>query len=315
MPKLTLETLPFDILEDIFATFDNFEDVQNLIAASPVCLRFFNTYEASVLSCIAKKLVCKDTWEATPTVLSYQRYYNCAAIGSCAEGDDADFGKPILQTPFSLRRSDISQFLANQRFYQSCSDDLPIFLYFNYPRSSDASGKDQAPSSSLPTPSFGNTLPVKLFYDVWLMSFRFEHESISSLAHSKPLSKQQYTDIQAVSRLMYKNNYSKEFGCSPKREWKQFCNIGRSGFFSFSSPWLSSAPGVEKNPALFMKLACRFVRVPNFSRWGFLTVVEFMKVYPGKGFDDLMEEWEFCRRKKLIGPPWDWEKAAWVKWV
>lgn len=125
------------------------------------------------------------------------------------------------------------------------------------------------------------------------MSFKFEHESIASLSRYAPLSKMEYADIQLAGRLMYKNVNSKDFGCASSRSWKPFENIGRSGFFAFSSPWLALAPGIEKNPMLFMKIASRFMKASECGRWAsYSQTVKCVRGYPGKEFEELVEGWK-----------------------
>lgn len=107
---LSLETLPCDIATEILHTFRSFAGLHALIASSAVYYRLFNGYSNSILTRVAQNIL-GDAWAAATTILVYQRPENMIAGNLPDHAADA----------FVLRRDDIRNLVANQRYFELCA--------------------------------------------------------------------------------------------------------------------------------------------------------------------------------------------------
>lgn len=229
-----IEALPFDIIVKILHCFSSFEDLHSLTTASPICFRLFDSFAKSISMRVAKNEIGMGAWGEATTVLIYQR--DDARMNT--DPNNFDILKKELQSDFILHKTDIARIVVNQQFFNSCAADFKAYVSLNYPRpqpsnGSGGGGQDadtiDAPALSsasdssvtwvLPPPSFtaGDTLPIKLFYQMWLLALQFGYESVGTFSNHPSLSHQQAADLLVVSKVMSQNRYSKLVVVSPRR--------------------------------------------------------------------------------------------------
>lgn len=188
---------------------------------------------------VAKNAIGMDAWEEATTVLIYQR----DDVHMNTDPNNFDILKKELQSDFILHKTDIARIVVNQQFFNSCAADFEAYVSLNYPRprpSNGSGGEGQgagpidatpapapAPSTAydpsatwvLPPPSFtaGDTLSIKLFYQMWLFALQFGYESIGTFSNHPSLSHRQAADLLVVSKVMSQNRYFKLVVVSPRR--------------------------------------------------------------------------------------------------
>lgn len=187
---------------EILNSHNNFEDLRALIGSSAVFYRHFREYSNSILTQVAKNIIGIDAWEDATAVLVYQR--NAEIIRS-----NPSAVKEELEGEFVLQKKDIPQFVANQRYFDCCCERFSAFVCKHYPQPTEDSsitlGRFLAPNLNInryaePSFSAGDTLPIKLFYQMWRLSLRFTFDSFNTFVSRKqqlPLA-----DLWVVSRVM-----------------------------------------------------------------------------------------------------------------
>lgn len=204
--KLTLETLPIDVIVEMLFSFDNYTDLRALIGASAVFYRHFSRYSGPILTQVAKNII-GNAWGEASAVLVYQRNF---AKMKCS---DFSTVKKELEEGFVLQPTDIRLLVANQLYFDRCCESFPDFLVRHCPKPTDQDYKPLAylyvplaqpppenPDTSL---SFevGDTFPIKLFYQTWLLSLQFTFDNFTTLAcreqHISPI------DLWVASRIMF----------------------------------------------------------------------------------------------------------------
>lgn len=262
-----------------------------------------NEFRISTWIKLAKQTIGNDAWEVASTVLIYQRYRNL------------DFGtaraaiKKDLENGFVLQREEIHQLLANQRFFSSCSEAFTNFVSRKY------TGVPTARTSSFTADS---VLSTRLFYEIWLASFYYEYETISSLSriNLRTLSTQEYADFNVVCHIMRNNYLSTEFGCSSAHRYGLFEDYRSSGFFDISfcadivlGPEHPTTYGV--NPTLYVKIITQIrATFTALDGGGFLpTLVDFMVDYPRMTTEELVEKYALNRGAECVA----WTQLA-LEW-
>lgn len=251
-----------------------------------------NEFRISTWTKLAKKTIGNDAWEVASTVLIYQRHRSLnfekarAAI------------KKDLESDFVLQRNEIHQLLANQRFFDSCSEAFKNFISRKY------TGSPTARTSSF---SADAPLSTRLFYEIWLASFYYEYETISSLAsiNLRTLNTQEYADFNVVCHVMRNNYLSTEFGCSPSQRRGLFEDYRSSGFFdiSFCADIVLSPEHqtYNVNPALYVKMISQIRATFTTLDGGFLpALVEFMMDYPRMTTEELVEKYSLDRGAEYV---------------
>lgn len=204
--KPTLETLPSDIIVEILFSYDNYTELRALIGASAVLYRYFSQYSSSILTQVAKNII-GNAWGEASAVLVYQR--------SFAKIQLSDFStiKKELEEEFVLQPKDIRLLVANQQYFDRCCKSFPDFLVRHCPKPTDQDYKplpylyvplaNSLPAKSDTSLSFktGDTFPIKLFYQTWLLSLQFTFDNFTTLA-----SREQHippADLWVASRIMF----------------------------------------------------------------------------------------------------------------
>lgn len=251
-----------------------------------------NEFRMSTWTKLAKKTIGKDAWEVASTVLIYQRHRHLGFSGARAAI------KKDLESDFVLQREEIHQLLANQRFFDSCSEAFANFI------SRDYIGAPTARTSSFPADA---TLSTRLFYEIWLASFYYEYETISSLdsINLRTLSTREYADFNLVCHIMRNNYLSAEFGCSSPKRCGLFEDYSSSGFFdiTFCADIVLDPehPTYEVNPALYVKMVTQIRAAFGTLDGGFLpTLVEFMMDYPRMTTEELVEKYALDRGAECV---------------
>lgn len=251
-----------------------------------------NEFRISTWTKLAKKTIGKDAWEVACTVLIYQRHRNL-------DFENARTAiKKDLESDFVLQRNEIHQLLANQRFFGSCSEAFKNFISRKY------TGPPTARTSSFPADA---TLSVRLFYEIWLVSFYYEYETVSSLAsiNLRTLSTQEFADFNLVCHIMRSNYLSAEFGCLSTQRRGLFEDHRSSGFFdiSFCADIVLSPEHLtyEVNPALYVKMITQIRATFTTLDGDFLpTLVEFMIDYPLMTTEELVEKYALGRGAECV---------------
>lgn len=228
-PRFEIETLPFDLIVKILCCLSSFEDLHSLIAASPICFRLFDSLAKSISMQVAKNMIGKGAWEEAKAVLIYQR----DSVRTNTDPNNFDILKKELQSTFILYKTDITQIVANQQFFNSCAADFAAYVSLNYPRpqpstdsalhppSLPSTATANAPSAAwvLPPPSFtaGDTLSTRLFYKMWLLALQFSYESVKTFSHRPNLSNKQAADMVLVSKIMSRNRCFEFIVVPPRR--------------------------------------------------------------------------------------------------
>lgn len=252
---LTLENLPYDPIVEILYSFSSLVDLQALVTASPICFRLFGLFAKSILLRVSQNTIGMDAWEEARTVLIYQRDKS----STC---DPADFKilKKELESGFVLCKMDLSRIVANQIFFDSCAKDFAVVVSKNFPRLSPSSAALPPFGPSLPRPSFagGDVLPIKRFYQVWLLALQFAYESVTTFSHHKSLSSQDYADILVVSQVMFHNKRFGAFFQRPKRMeaegWKGTDPVTLFRVLAVVHWRVSPSGALVKNHLLFLKM-------------------------------------------------------------
>lgn len=250
MSDLTLETLPSEVIVEILCSLYSIHDLDSVIAASKVCYNLFANYSTSISNRVALTTIGEDAWDDAAAVMIYQRQIylpvpDCAAI------------KKDQESKFVLRLDDLPQLIHNQDFYHCCAEDYYSWASLSSYRSQaptpepDSSAPvlpptipatnasnpttNQNPATSAHTlapvddmqASFleSGIIPVKLFYRMWLLHIQFGYEKVSTFIQRPQLTRQEIADFRVVSRIIFFNRNSQEFGCTPLARW-DFARLG-----------------------------------------------------------------------------------------
>lgn len=293
-----LETLPLEVILETLHTLKSFSDLYTFLASSPICLRLFNRYTASILTPIAINIVGGSAWKEAAEILIYQRHMHEATLDYVALNKDIEAG-------FTLQKSDIPQLVANQRFFESCSFRLHTVLSFcsRWSISDPYQLKSSNPSAMslcLPgKPSFTvkNALSAKLFYQTWLCGLHFQHDTVKAFALRPPISEQQGIDYNLISRLMYNNQSFRKFLCSERPSSGGVAEYYVTSKF-FTSRWQTcSAVKIHKsNHLLFTKMIFHLKRFKRSKKSKILRQ-KFLYAYPSRSVECLVEEFRLDDRK------------------
>lgn len=199
MGSHTLEGLPYEMIALILCKISSFGDLHALINASVVYYKIFAELPGRILECVAENIL-GAAWRDAAAVLIHQRNGFLPGLDPDYIGVKQGLSKEIL-----LERGDISNILANQRFFKSCAKNFPI--------------PDRSDSTSSVTPRSG--LSIKYFYQIWLLSLRFGYEDIETFARRPPLSQQQLADLQLLTRFILRSSHFRRRVCLPR--WKNYC--------------------------------------------------------------------------------------------
>lgn len=292
MSQLTLKDKP----KETTKTPANLQDTSTSTPAQR------DTLSISAWIRLVKKPIGDEAWEAASTILIYQRYQNLGPQHAYAAI------KNDLECGFILQRKEIPQMLANHRFFASCSESFTLFVSKNY----------NGAATTQTSFTKNDVLPAKLFCEVWLTSFYFEYENITSLARLKTLSTQEYADFSLICRIIRDNHNSPEFGCVPRDKCGLFEDYRSSGLFSisfFADILLDSDyESYEVNPALYLKMITQLRATYTSLDGDFLpTLVDFMMDYPRMATEELVEKYKLDKGAKYVAQAeleQEWGKAG-----
>lgn len=330
MANLTLETIPYDMVVATLSAFGNFNDLYALLSSSPVCYRLFKRYRNSVLTAVAQNIIGKDAWEDVSGLLVYQREIygispNIAVI------------KKDLDAEFVWRKCDLSQFVLNQRVYSTCNNDelYSSVVSYHYPKIQIPESASSAvfPSSLAmirPCPSLidGDVLPINLFYKLWLLSLRFEYETIDTFAHHKPSSIQQCADLQLVARVMFCSTFKHLFSPERFRDLGPIVAPSRGLIYLWGTESRIFEPlgrlQVEKsNPMLFMKMRLHTSCATHHDSLKHLEIMtNLLRDYPKMSLEALIwkyeldkgwDTWPISVREVDLKFRFCW-KGDWMRW-
>lgn len=202
--RVTFNTLPQDIVIGILFSFSSFNSLHAFLTSSSIAYRLFNHYSTTILTQTARDIL-GDAWEEATTILVWQRNSNSKGIVSDYAAVEKD-----LEFEFVLRRGDIPQLVANQKFIESCSDAFAAFR-------SDCRNRPHATSRGpIPLVPSSYTPSVKMFYSMWLLSLRFRYETIETFAAHEPITVDDCIGYYVVSRIMLNNNHFRNFIYVPR---------------------------------------------------------------------------------------------------
>lgn len=147
--ECTFNTLPPDLIFEIFDKLDSFGDLNALITASSTCYRLFTTYQASILTRIARNILGMHAWQAATAVLVHQRHTPFDASNPL---NLIAFEKDIL-AGFTMQRSDIPQLITNQRWFENCLNDFATFVSLRHRPHTEDQIMDLVLSDPTPIPA------------------------------------------------------------------------------------------------------------------------------------------------------------------
>lgn len=333
MSKLTLESLPSDIIVEALHRFSSYEDLFKIIASSPVWYKLFRAFSNQILTSVAKNIF-GDSWQEATALLVYLRHTDSSltSLGGLSTN---------VEPEFVLRRTDIALILTAQQVFDCCAVDFATFfspqclapqvldqgnilqmmaqglgtstLHAALPVSGvNTSGgvpgttaPDPNTLTTEPTPSF-TILPMKLFYKTWVMSYRYKFENLITFGHREPLSAQEYTDIFFVSRVLFRY---RTFPGSMRCRW----NNGL--VWAFPRPatsWDGKEPTdivYRNNPLILAKMMINLSWTHHVStaQGDFLSYAsDFLADYRNMSFDAVVAKYGIASGREI----WDWQRRV-----
>lgn len=283
-----IDILPPDILVEIFFFMCSFEDLYAFISSTKLTYELFNNYPTTILTQVAKNMLGLG-WEEATTLLVWQRNSTDLIPDYAAVVKD-------LEVEFVLRRTDIRQLVANQKYFDCCADSFVKFAALNLTR-----------AQPMPCPSCNpyfttrETFPIKTFYGVWLLHLHFRYATIEGFAAYESLSFEQYLDHYTMLKVMFRNKHFRSFISAP-RFWNTWDKVLSRNLFIV---WLGPPKNArihETRPILRHKMLCHLVAsvagsmtrpAPN-RNWGreFPPIcLRFMEEYGVKSLKELIEEY------------------------
>lgn len=292
MLSLTLETLPADIVVGVLGSIGSYTDLSSLFQAYPVFRKIFRLFPKQISCQVAGNMVGEDSWELLTAVLVYQRERDLNRPKT--DVDNFDILKQNIQSEFVFSVNDIRHVATYNNLYESCARSFATYVSERYPRVpilvdvgeelEDCTATSPLPPpppprpphffpphapyyhcpfcpDRLPPPSFtaGDTLPRKLFYEVWLLYFQFTYESHEAFSRRPVLSRQQVADLCLVSRVINKNHGNRFQMMGERSNVNPFIS---EGFLTFRRllRWRMCPPWeVLRNPLLLLKMLCHFI--------------------------------------------------------
>lgn len=288
-PPRTLETLPSDVIVEILGSMSSYTDLRYLFDAYPSFGNVFISFSKQIARQVAENMVGKDSWKLLTAVLIYQRERDLNRPKTHVDNFAAL--KQNIQSEFVFCVKDIRHIAFYNSLYESCSRRFVAYVSERYPRTPTSIGageKSEDPAAApslpvthspifppphppyyhcpfcpnrLPAPSFtaGDTLPPKLFYEVWVLYFQFTYDSHKAFSRRPPLSRQQVADLCLVSRVIDRSQTTRFHMVGERSNINPFI---AEGFLTFQRllEWRMCPPWeVIKNPLLLLKMLCHFV--------------------------------------------------------
>lgn len=283
-----INVFPPDILVEIVFFITSFRDLHAFISSTRLTYELFNNYPTTILTQVAKNIL-GVAWEEATAVLVWQRNSTNLIPDYAAVMKD-------LEVEFVLRRTDVPQLVANQKYFDSCVSHFVEFAALNLTRA-------QLMPCTMCNPYFTTreTFPIKTFYSMWLLHLHFRYASIEKFAVHESLSFSQYLDHYIMSKVMFRNKHFGSFIFAP-RFWNTWDKVlSRNLFIVWLGP-PKDARVHKTRPILRHKMLCHLVAsvagsmtlpAPN-RNWGreFPPIcLRFMDEYGVKSLKELIEEY------------------------
>lgn len=331
MSKLTLESLPSDIIVETLHRFSSCEDLYKIIASSAVWYRLFNAFSNQILTSVVKNIL-GDSWQEATALLIYLRHTDSSLMSLSNLTTN-------VEPEFVLRRTDISLLLTTQQVFDCCAADFATFspeylppqvldqedsgniknpetptLHAAIPVSGVDTGegvpRTTAPAPSTlttePTPSF-TILPMKLFYKTWVVCYRYIFENLITFGHREPLSAQEYIDIFFISRVLFRHRTFP----GPRK-----CRWNNELLWVFPRPatsWEEEEPTdiiYRNNPLILAKMMVNLsltyhVNIAQGEQIDFLShTSDFLADYRDMGFGAVVAKYRIGSGREI----WDWQR-------
>lgn len=317
MSKLTLESLPSDIIVETLHRFSSYKDLYKIIASSAVWYRLFNAFSNQILTSVAKNIF-GDSWQEATALLIYLRHTDSSLMSLSNLSTN-------VEPEFVLRRADIALLLTTQQVFDCCAADFATSFSPEHlpPQVLDQedSGNPETPTlhaaisvdasdtlTTEPTPSF-TIIPMKLFYKTWVMSYRYIFENLITFGHRKPLSAQEYIDIFFVSRVLFRHRTFP----GPRK-----CRWNNELVWAFPRPatsWDEREPTdviYRNNPLILAKMMVNLswtyhVNIAQGGQIDFLShTSDFLADYRDMSFDAVVAKYRIGGGREI----WDWQRQV-----